>query len=75
MNRQAADMAGTVPGREGVGATRVIAPDGRIVAEPAGRAVPELVVAEIEVGSESMLARWDVRRNPSIFRRGQEGQS
>ncbi|MGR6912645.1 hypothetical protein ACU635_00125 [[Actinomadura] parvosata] len=70
-----AGLAGAAPGREGAGATRVIAPDGRILAEPAGPAVPELVVAEIEVSGESMLARWDARRNPAIFRRWQESQS
>lgn len=65
----AADVAGTAPGREGIGATCVIAPDGRVVAEPDRSAAPELVVAEIEVRGESMLPRWDVRRNPAIFDR------
>ncbi|MBB6555907.1 carbon-nitrogen hydrolase family protein [Nonomuraea rubra] len=69
-----ADVAGTVPGREGIGATLVVAPDGRIVAESDRSAASALVVAEIVVGGDSMLGRWDVRRNPAIFDRWRRSQ-
>ncbi|GAA2215182.1 nitrilase family protein [Nonomuraea monospora] len=64
-----ADVAGTAAGREGIGATRVIAPDGQVVAESDAGAASQLVVADIEVSGDSMLARWDVRRNPAVFDR------
>lgn len=64
----AADVAGTAGEREGIGATRIVAPDGSIVGEaPAGE--PALLVADIEPTGESLLSRWDAARNPAVHRR------
>ncbi|MGN9841587.1 carbon-nitrogen hydrolase family protein [Nonomuraea sp. H19] len=64
----AADVAGTAGGREGVGGTRIVAPDGRIAAEaPADRQA--LVMADIEVTGRSLLERWDAAQNPALHAR------
>ncbi|MET9248214.1 carbon-nitrogen hydrolase family protein [Nonomuraea sp. NPDC003709] len=64
----AADVAGTAGGRAGGGATRIIAPDGRVAA--AARAEePGLVIADIEVPGRSFLERWNVAQNPAVLRK------
>ena len=60
-----ADVCGAKDGRIGVGATRVVAPDGRVVAAAAD-GTPDLVVADVDVGDVSLLPRWDVRSNGSV---------
>ncbi|GAA3245006.1 carbon-nitrogen hydrolase family protein [Nonomuraea helvata] len=62
----AADVAGTTGRREGGGATRIIGPDGQVVAA-AGAEEPGLVMADIEVAGRSFLERWDVARNPAVL--------
>lgn len=63
----AADVSGTAGGREGGGATRIIAPDGRIVAA-AQADEPGLVMADIEVPDRSFLQRWNVAQNPAVLK-------
>ncbi|WP_188195390.1 carbon-nitrogen hydrolase family protein [Nonomuraea sp. SYSU D8015] len=64
----AADVAGTADGREGIGATRIVAPDGGVVAEaPDGE--PALLVADIEPDGASPPHHWDASLNPALYRR------
>ncbi|MEU4233267.1 carbon-nitrogen hydrolase family protein [Nonomuraea sp. NPDC026600] len=62
----AADVCGRAEGRQGGAATRIIAPDGRIMSETDGDE-PGVVVADIDLTNDSMLQRWDVAQNPAIF--------
>ncbi|RVX46985.1 putative amidohydrolase [Nonomuraea polychroma] len=64
----AADVAGTAGEHEGMGATRIVAPDGRIVGE-APATEPALLVAAIDPTGPSLLARWDVAQNPALYSR------
>jgi predicted amidohydrolase len=63
----AADVCGAEDGRVGIGASRVLAPDGRVVAA-APSDEQALLVVDIDIAAVSMLNRWDVKHNPSIFR-------
>ncbi|MFI6742087.1 carbon-nitrogen hydrolase family protein [Nonomuraea sp. NPDC050451] len=76
----AADVAGTAGGREGGGATRIIAPDGRVAAAAQAEETG-LVMADIEVPGRSFLERWNVAQNPAVLRKwlhlvsGQRGET
>ncbi|MEV4167483.1 carbon-nitrogen hydrolase family protein [Nonomuraea dietziae] len=62
----AADVCGRAEGRQGGAATRIIAPDGRIVSEAHGDELG-VVMADIDLTNDSMLQRWDVTQNAAIF--------
>lgn len=64
----AADVRGRAGEREGGAATRIVGPDGGLIAAP-GADEQGLVVADIDVTGASMLQRWDAAQNPAIFAR------
>ncbi|MGP3965199.1 carbon-nitrogen hydrolase family protein [Nonomuraea sp. 3N208] len=64
----AADVTESAGAREGIGATTIVAPDGRIVSEaPAGE--PALLVADIQPTGPSLLEQWDAAQNPAFYSR------
>ncbi len=62
----AADVCGRTTSRIGLGATAIVGPDGRVIAQ-ADPTREQLLVADIEIAANSMLSRWDVERNPAVF--------
>jgi predicted amidohydrolase len=62
----AADVCGRTTARVGLGATAIVGPDGRVIAQ-ADPTREHLLVADIDIAANSMLSRWDVHRNPAVF--------
>lgn len=67
----AADVCGRTTARVGLGATAIVGPDGRVIAQ-ADPTREHLLVVDIDIAANSMLSRWDVRRNPECSTCGSE---